>query len=146
MGTVLHMLIKNSLNNDAQYWLNQFYQPNHLYNPHTGFYELIVLYKWCHSHDFNHTSIDYEFTDTEYHIQDPTFKGYILHVPGHYVSINYDHNIKSYVFYDSLLTTPLLLGSKEDMISFLNTKYNVYTIKMISKLRHGEINNGFQQF
>ena len=85
---VLHMLIKNSLNNDAQYWLNQFYQPNHLYNPHTGSYELIVLYKWCHSHDFNHTSIDSEFTDTEDHIHDPTFKGYILHVPGHYVSIN----------------------------------------------------------
>ena len=134
---------QNSLNNAAQYWLNQFYQPNHLYNPHTGFYELIVLYKWCHSHDFNHTSIDSEF---EYHIHDPTFKGYILHVPGHYVSINYDHNIKSYVFYDSLLATPLLLGSKENMISFLKTKYNMYTIKMISKLRRGEINNGFQQF
>ena len=71
---VLHMLIKNSLNNDAQYWLNQFYQPNHLYNPHTGFYELIVLYKWCHSHDFNHTSIDSEFTDTEDHIHDPLLK------------------------------------------------------------------------
>ena len=137
---------QNSLNNAAQYWLNQFYQPNHLYNQHTGFYELIVLYKWCHSHDFNHTSIDSEFTDTEYHIHDTTFKGYILHVPGHYVSINYDHNIKSYVFYDSLLTTPLLLGSKENMISFLNVKYNIYTIKMISKLRRGEITNGFQQF
>ena len=137
---------QNSLNNAAQYWLNQFYQPNHLYNQHTGFYELIVLYKWCHSHDFNHTSIDSEFTDTEYHIHDTTFKGYILHVPGHYVSINYDHIIKSYVFYDSLLTTPLLLGSKENMISFLNVKYNIYTIKMISKLRRGEITNGFQQF
>ena len=60
------------------------------------------------------------------------------------MSINYEPNIGSYVFFDSLQPQPLVFQRKEVMTSFLKKKYVYYFVKMLTQLRHGETTNGFE--